>query len=79
MHLLRKSIARLNELFQRKYDRQLIGKNMGQFHTDFSLKDENGKSCKDITSVACIFLGKKCYIDKLKGYNDDGQVVYDTT
>ena len=47
-----------------KYNRKLIGKNMGQFHTDFCLNDKNGKPCKDITAVACVFNGKKCYIDK---------------
>ena len=30
--------------------------------------------CKDITAVACVFNGKKCYIDKLKGYDEDGNV-----
>ena len=77
MHIPHNDIPTLNKLFKSKYNRELIGKNMGQFHTDFSLKDENGKPCKNITAVACIFNGKKCYIDKLKGYNNDGDIVYD--
>ena len=75
-HIPHDDISRLSELFEMKYHRKLIGKNMGQFHTDFSLNDKNGKSCKDITAVACVFNGKKCYIDKLKGYDEDGNVVY---
>ena len=40
MHISHTDIASLSELFQSKYHRQLIGKDMGQFHTDFSLNDE---------------------------------------
>ena len=76
MHVPHTDIASLNGLFQSKYHRQLIGKNMGQFHTDFSLNDENGSPCKDITAVACVFNGKKCYIDKLKGYGKNGNEVF---
>ena len=76
MHIPHNDISRLSNLFEMKYNRKLIGKNMGQFHTDFSLNDKNGKPCKDITAVACVFNGKKCYIDKLKGYDEDGNVVY---
>ena len=35
---------------------------MGQFHTDFDLDN-----CKDIIATDSIFLGKKCYIDKICG------------
>ena len=76
MHISHTDIASLSELFQSKYHRQLIGKDMGQFHTDFSLNDENGIPCKDITAVACVFNGKKCYIDKLKGYDRNGNEVF---
>ena len=65
MHIPHNDISRLSNLFEMKYNRKLIGKNMGQFHTDFSLNDKNGKPCKDITAVACVFNGKKCYIDEL--------------
>ena len=76
MHIPHTDIASLSGLFQSKYHRQLIGKDMSQFHTDFSLNDENGIPCKDITAVACVFNGKKCYIDKLKGYDRNGNEVF---
>jgi hypothetical protein len=35
IHLYDKDIKLLSETFKTKYDRELIGKNMGQFHSDF--------------------------------------------
>ena len=55
------------------YNRDLIGKNMGQFHSDFS----SDTIVKDIIAVKSIFLGKKCYIDVLEGLDKNGIVVQD--
>lgn len=62
IHLLDKDISRLAETFKLKYNRELIGKKLGQFHTDFSLE-----GCKDVYSKKLIVLGKKCYVDVLVG------------
>ena len=67
----------LGKAFYRKYGRELIGKNLGQFHTDFdfqsSYQNVNGKLVKcekkqqgDIVATESIFLGKKSYIDRLE-------------
>lgn len=61
MHIQSEDVVKLSSLYKQKYNRELIGKNMLQFHTDFSskiLKDE-------IYAKESIFLGKKCYIDVL--------------
>ena len=58
MHIER---SRLNDLateFRRRFDRELIGKDMGQFHNDF---DEFA----DSWAYQSLFNGKKCYIDML--------------
>lgn len=71
----------LGKAFKEKYGRNLIGKDMGQFHTDFDFKSSfqtvDGKlvECEkkangDITATRSIFLGKKSYIDLLE--DDDG-------
>ena len=70
MHLKDKDISLLSDKFKAKYGRELIGKNLGQFHSDFSLD-----GCKDIVAVESIFLGKKSYIDKLEGTNEAGEKV----
>ena len=70
MHIKQENISILAKKYNELYGRELIGKGMGQFHTDFDSNILKG----DIHSVECIFLGKKCYIDKLVG---DEEGVYD--
>lgn len=60
MHIIDESIGKLACEFEKTYGRQLIGKGLGQFHSDFS-----SKISKNPTSVESYFLGKKAYIDKL--------------
>ena len=72
-HLLEEDVNKLSDKFKEKYSRELIGKNLGQFHCDFSSKIIE----KNIHSIVGIFLGKKSYYDKLKGLNSDGDIVYD--
>ena len=63
----------LEDKFRERYNRELNGKNLGQFHIDFDLdcglKDEKGDKikCKNIYSEKFIGLGKKSYIDSLVG------------
>ena len=63
MHILQDQIPLLQSKFREKYNRELIGNMLGQFHNDFPL--ENGYAYQSI------FLGKKCYCDLLK--NDKGE------
>lgn len=73
MHIKEKDIETLRELYNEKYNRELIGKGMGQFHSDF----DSDIIKEDIHAVESIFLGKKCYIDKLCGKDENGNIVYD--
>ena len=66
MHIETDNIAPLAASFKKKYGWELIGKQMGQFHSDFEL----GK-CNEVVSTEAVFLGKKCYIDSLVGENGD--------
>lgn len=66
MHMKNTSVKILDNLFREKYKRELIGKDLGQFHSDFELK-VNGKEAENVVSVESYFLGKKSYIDKLEG------------
>jgi hypothetical protein len=68
MHLKDADIPKLSSVFKTTYGRELIGKGLGQFHSDFDLP-----GCSDIVATKSIFLGKKCYIDKLEGTNKDGK------
>lgn len=66
MHLFEKDVEILSDLFKKKYNKELIGDDMGQFHVDFELKN-----CKDICATSSIFLAKKIYIDELQGFDKD--------
>lgn len=69
IHLNKKDVGLLERLFNTKYQRKLIGSEMGQFHIDFPLVKG-----KEPVSKKSIFLGKKAYIDCL--YNEDGDRQY---
>ena len=69
MHMNNEEINELSVKFTEKYNRTLIGKNMGQFHSDFTHKN---KECSNVVSVKSIFLGKKAYIDYLEGTDKQG-------
>ena len=71
IHIDDSNIKLLEEKFKEKYNKDLIGSNMGQFHSDFELKG----ATKEIKSTASIFLGKKSYIDVLSGKNDDNKEI----
>lgn len=73
MHIDNSAINELSKLFYNKYNRELIGKKMGQFHSDFEVKNE---LAENIVACESIFLGKKCYIDKLQ-YTVNNEIFYD--
>jgi hypothetical protein len=67
IHIDSSRIDELGKAFKKKYGRELIGKHMGQFHTDFDLDGSVG----DIHAVRSIFLGKKCYLDEIQALIED--------
>ena len=73
IHIDSSKIDELSKEFNKKFGRELIGNQMGQFHTDFDLKGSVG----EIHAVDSIFLGKKCYVDKLQGYDKKGNELVD--
>ena len=64
MHIQRNRLNDLANEFKRRFGRELIGSDLGQFHNDF---DE----VRDGYAYQSIFNGKKMYIDLLK--NDKGE------
>jgi hypothetical protein len=76
IHINDEDIKKLSNIFKDKYNRDLIGKKMGQFHSDFKMEVE-GVDIKNIVSTGLIMLGKKSYIDKLRGEDKDGNYYYD--
>ena len=73
IHIDNSKINYLGEKFTEKYGRELIGNGLGQFHTDFDLHGADG----DIVADQSVFLGKKCYIDRITGKDKDGNDLID--
>jgi len=71
MHIINDKIDLLAEAYKKKYNRELIGSDLGQFHSDFDFPGTN------IRSVESYFLGKKSYIDKIKYTNSNNKEVKD--
>ena len=68
IHISAEHIEILAKLFYGVYGRELIGEDLGQFHSDFDLK-----GCENVYANRSIFLGKKCYIDELYGTDEKGE------
>jgi len=61
MHIENDKIEILSKMFKKRYGRELVGKNLGQFHCDF-IPINNSQA---IYSIKTIILGKKSYYDKV--------------
>lgn len=66
IHIKKDDVEKLSIKFKERYQRDLIGSNLGQFHIDFPLV--NGE---EPVSRRSIFLGKKCYLDCLVNSKGD--------
>lgn len=62
MHIYDEHIKPLSQKFKQIHNKELIGKQLGQFHSDFEADGYNGY----ITSAGFLALGKKSYIDILQ-------------
>lgn len=71
IHLFDKDVSKLSQIYKQKYNKELIGSELGQFHSDFVMMDEDQAVIRanNIVSKQLIVLGKKCYIDVLTGEN----------
>ena len=87
MHIQYDAVERLGAAFLGKYGRELIGKKLGQFHTDFDFDSsyhtvdgelvrvgDAVRSKGEIHACESIFLGKKSYIDRLR--DDEGNEAF---
>ena len=64
-------VQMLENKYKDKYNKELNGKNLEQFHVDFKLKG----AVTEIYATTSIFLGKKSYIDELISTDKDGNKI----
>ena len=60
--------------FTKRYGRELKGKNLGNFHCDFTLKDENDKKLKNPYAIEGLYLGKKLLACRLNAKGEDDKI-----
>jgi hypothetical protein len=66
MHIKQNGLDDLKKLFFEKYNKILDGNLMGQFNSDFSMKEDISNK---VHARRTIILAKKCYIDEIIGYD----------
>jgi hypothetical protein len=69
LHLKKDDLNKLVELYESKYNKTLVGKMLGQFHTDFELEG----ATNEVYAYKSIYLGKKMYLDLLTDGNIKGE------
>lgn len=66
MHLNAKDLPLLEKKYREKYNKELIGKNMSQFHSDFDAPKELSEKGYEPRAIETIIVGRKAYYDKIK-------------
>ena len=68
IHIMTDELPKLEEAFKQKYNRELKGTNLGQFHSDFPTINNHDEIP---VSIHSIFLMKKMYVDVLTDSSND--------
>ena len=71
IHIHKDDLDKLATEYKKRFKRDLIGKDLGQFHSDFVTF---GDTKEMPTAIRSIFVGKKSYIDMLQ--NNLGQIAF---
>jgi len=66
MHLNYADVPKLQREYKRLYGTELIGKYMGQFHSDFSVPKELAEEGYEPRAIETIIVGKKAYYDLIQ-------------
>ena len=73
LHCNMEDVPKLEAKYKERYNKELNGKQLEQFHTDFELKGAKD----EIYATKSIFLGKKSYIDCLESKDENGNTITD--
>ena len=71
LHMDYDDVSKFENKFQEEYNRNITGKDLGQFHIDFDMDGAES----EIYSTKAIFLGKKSYIDVLESKDKYGNLI----
>ena len=71
IHLSYEDVDKIENGYKEKYGSELVGEELGSFHTDFSMDKANSETY----AIESLFLGKKGYIDILESTDKDGKTL----
>jgi len=71
LHIKKDQMQNIRTLYNNKYNKELYGDELGQLNSDFKMK-----GCSEVCAINSIFLGKKMYIDHLRGKDETGKYKY---
>lgn len=69
IHINFDELDKLSKLYKQKYNKELVGKYMGQFHSDFTVPSNLKNKCEkdyEPRSIKTIIVGRKAYFDKVQ-------------
>ena len=72
IHLNYDNVPRLWEYYKQKYNQELVGDGLGNFHKDFKKWQAD---CGEIYSKESLLLGKKTYTDVLESTDKDNKII----
>lgn len=72
MHCKRADVNKLQDKYRERYNKELGGKGLEQFHSDFDLEG----AVKEVYAIKSIFLGKKSYFDYLESIDKEGNIIH---
>ena len=73
LHCKKKDLQPVANIYRSLYNKELFGKGLGQFSTDFEL---DGAVSGSVHAARSIYLGKKSYVDILEGLDTNGNKVF---
>ena len=73
IHLNYDDVDKVVKRYKEKYGKDLVGKNLGNFHIDFKMAGACKKA--EIYAIESLFLGKKTYIDILESTDKKGKTI----
>lgn len=72
IHLKSDDLTLLKELFLKKYNRNIEGKNLGEFHSDLEMNENKNIKNLSVYSTELVVIDKKTYLHKIEGKDIEG-------
>ena len=74
IHLKSEDLTILKELFLKKYNRNIEGKNLGEFHSDLEMNENKNIKNLSVYSTELVVIDKKTYLHKIEGKDKEGKI-----